>query len=337
MDKQDTHLTSAEIANLWTSYMNNSMSIVMLSFMLQHIQDKEIKEAVQKSYDIAQHYQEETRSFFEAEACVMPDGFSEGDVHMDAPWLFSDIFCLTYVHHMSKVGMINYSGFLGMSRREDIRSFYTRLLSDTSSLYNQTTETAVSKGIHATYPYLEIPKEQEYIEGKQYLSGLHPLRNKRALNAVETAYLYMNILTNTVGEKLAIAFAQTSTSKEIQDYMIRGKDIATKHIKIFASTLQENDIVAARLPDLGVSSSTTRAFSDKLMMFHMSVLTSAGTGNYALAAASSLRTDLALNYERLSLEVARYAKSGVEIMIKHNWMEQPPKTADRDKLSRKKV
>ncbi|MFD2706247.1 DUF3231 family protein [Salibacterium lacus] len=336
MNQQDTHLTSAEIGNLWTTYMNESMSNVMLSFMLQHVQDTEIREVVQYAYDISQRDLGEMRTLFEKEKYVKPDGFSEQDVNMDAPWLFSDVFCLTYVNHMSKVGMASHSAFLGMSKREDIRSFYTRLLSDTSSLYNFTTEAAVSKGIHATHPYLNVPKEREYIESKKYLSGLNPLHEKRALNAVETTYLYMNVLTNAVGVKLAIAFAQTSMSREVQNHMIRGKEISNKHIKIFTAVFDENDIVTPRLPDLGVSDSTTRTFSDKLMMFHMSMLTSAGVGNYALAASSSLRTDLSLNYERLSLEIAKYAKSGIDLMIKHNWMEQPPEVKNRDELIRKK-
>ncbi|MGY4691659.1 DUF3231 family protein [Salibacterium sp. K-3] len=335
VDRQDTHLTSSEIGSLWTTYMNDSMSNVILSFMLQHLQDTEIRNAVQYAYDITERDLKEMSALFEKEDYVKPDGFSDQDVHMDAPWLFSDIFCLTYVNHMSKVGMMTYSGFLGMSRREDVRAFYTKLLSDTSSLYNMTTETAVSKGIHATPPYLNVPKEREYIESKHYMSGLHPFRDKRALNAVEIAYLYLNIFTNAVGVKLAIAFAQTSMSKEVQNYMLRGKEISNKHIKVFTSILDENDIVTPRLPDLGVSDSTTRTFSDKLMMFHMSLLTAAGVGNYALAMSASLRTDLILDYERLSMEVAKFAKSGIDIMIKHNWMEQPPETLDRTQLTRK--
>ena len=70
-------------------------------------------------------------------------------------------------------------------------------------------------------------------------------------------------------------------------------------------------------------------------MFHMSLLSAAGTGNYAAAAAASLRTDLAVNYERLSVEVAQFAKSGADIMIKNNWLEQPPGLKDREKLVKK--
>jgi hypothetical protein len=71
-------------------------------------------------------------------------------------------------------------------------------------------------------------------------------------------------------------------------------------------------------------------------MFHMGMLSATGTGNYATAASASQRTDLVINYERLSLEVAQYAKDGADIMIKNKWMEQPPTTLDKEQLVKKK-
>nr|WP_318281090.1 DUF3231 family protein [Paenibacillus bovis] len=85
-----------------------------------------------------------------------------------------------------------------------------------------------------------------------------------------------------------------------------------------------------------VTDSTTAPFSDKLMMFHMGLLSAAGTGNYATSAAASQRTDLVIAYERLSLEIALYAKDGANIMIRNGWMEQPPTTVDKDELIKNK-
>ncbi|WP_285871207.1 DUF3231 family protein [Metabacillus litoralis] len=66
-------------------------------------------------------------------------------------------------------------------------------------------------------------------------------------------------------------------------------------------------------------------------------LTAAGIGNYyTTAAAASQREDLAINYERLSMEIAKFAKSGLDIMIKNNWLEQSPGLLDRGKLAKNK-
>lgn len=334
MKEKQIHLTSSEIASLWTTYMNNSMSKYILDFMLIHIQDPEIKPVVQYAYDVSCNHLELVYDTFKKENHAVPNAFNETDVNMDAPWLFTDIFCLSYLNHMAKVGLVTYSGFLSMCTREDLRNFYTSALSETASLYNHSSEIALLKGINYRHPYIEVPKETDYVDSKKYLSGLNPFSNKRPLNAVEISHLYLNIITNSIGIKLCIAFAQTSTNKEVQDFMLRAKEISKKHVKLFTDTLLEAELETPHIPDVSVSNSTTRTFSDKLMMFHMSLISSAGIGNYATAGAASQRSDLMVNYERLSLEVARLAKSGADIMIKHHWLEQPPGVKDREQLAK---
>ncbi|MBS4219770.1 DUF3231 family protein [Bacillus sp. FJAT-49711] len=329
-------LTSSEIASLWTAYMNDSMARYFLEQMLKHIEDAEIKPIVQFAYELSMNNMKQLMTIFQQEQFAPPTGFGANDVHMNSPWLYSDTFCLTYVNHMAKVGLLGYGGFVSMCSREDLRDYFTKGLINTSTLFNQSLNTALLKGINARHPFIEVPNEIDYIDSKKYLSGLNPLSSKRPLNAVEISHLYMNVMTNAVGVKLSLSFAQTSPTKEIQEYMLRGKEISGKHIKIFTSILLENDIETPQLPDVAISNSTTQTFSDKLMMFQMSLLSAAGIGNYATAAAASQRSDLVLNYERLSLEIAQFAKDGATTMIKHSWLEQPPGTKDRKKLAREK-
>lgn len=331
MSEDRIHLTSSEIASLWSAYINDSMSKCVLGYMVKNVQDEEIKSRIQFALEMAVDHLKKLRPIIESEKFSLPIGFNEQDVNMEAPWLFSDIFCLTYVNHMAKVGMLAYSGFVSMSSRRDIRDHFSKGLSEACTLFNQTTDTALAKGLYPRHPYIEVPKEKDYVDSKKYLYN-----KNRPLNSIEISHLYMNVMTNTLGEKLSISFAQTSPTKEIQNFMLRGKEISQKHIKIFASTLLEDDILTPQLPDVSVSNSTTRTFSDKLMMYHMSLLSASGSGNYATAAAASQRSDLVLDYERLSLEIAQFAKDGADIMIKNKFLEQPPGTKDRDKLAKKK-
>lgn len=336
MSHSNIQLTSAEIASLWTSYMDNSMSKYILTYMTHYTQDEDIKSALLFALNISTEHLDFLLTLFEKEQYAIPNGFSEKDVNMNAPWLFTDIFCLTYVNQMDRVGMLAYSGLISMSTRKDIRDYLTKGLSEAADLYNQTTDIALNKGLVARHPYIEVPKETDYVDSKKYLSGLNPFTKKRPLNALEISHLYMNTLTNSMGVKLCLAFAQTSPTKEVQEFLLRGKEISQKHSQIFISTLLEDNIETPFLPDLSISHSTTQTFSDKLIMFHMSLLGASGIGNYATAAGASQRSDLSLNYERLSFEIAQYAKSGADIMIKHGWLEQPPGTKDREQLARKK-
>lgn len=336
MSEKKVHLTSSEISSLWTDYMNSSMVKCMTGFMLKHLEDPDIKPVIQYTFDMSVSNLEQLHTIFERDNFTVPNGFSEQDMNMEASWLYTDTFCLSYVNHIARMGMVIYSGYAAMSTRKDIRDYFIQVLEESAKLYNQSTDISLQKGVNARPPYMEVPQEMSYVDSKKYMSGLNPFSEKRPLNATEIAHLYMNIMTNNIGIKLCLSFAQTSPKKEVQEYMLRAKEISKKHIKIFSDLLLQNDMEVPQVPDVAVSDSTTKTFSDKLMMFHMLLVISAGIGNYAAAASASQRSDLMVNYERLSVEVARLAKSGADIMIKNQWLEQPPGTSNRDKLARDK-
>lgn len=325
-------LTSSEIACLWNLYMDDSAANCILKFMLKDLNDPEIKPVIHFANDLTTQNLTQLKDLFKQENFSIPNGFTDSDVNYNAPWLYSDTFCLNYVGHLAKIGMVTYSGFVAMSTREDVCDFFTTGLQNVTALFNKYIDISLLKGLNPRHPFIEVPKEADYINSKKYLSGLNPFIKNRPLNAVEISYLYVNILTNVIGEKITLSFAQTSSNKEVQDFMLRAKNISQTHIKNFMSTLLKDEIQAPHSPDVSVSDSTTRTFSDKLMMFQMSLLTAAGIGNYATAAAASQRSDLTMNYELLSLETAKLAKSGADIMIKNNWLEQPPQAPDREKL-----
>ncbi len=334
MEKK-TPLTSAEIAMLWTAYMNDSMSKCVLGYMITHASEAEIGAALQLAIDLSTSHLQYLEPLFKEEKMAVPNGFGGGDVNPDAPSLFSDTFCLAYINHMAKAGMLAYSGMLAMCARNDIRKFFTEGLAETASLYNMTTNLMLEKGIYIRAPYISYPHETDYVDTKKYLSGLNPFATKRPLNAVEISHLTLNIQTNSIGLQIAAAFAQTARLKEVQEFMLRGKEISQKHVGIFTKTLLESNIQAVGSPNIAVYDTTKQIFSDKLMMFHMSLLSATGSGNYATAGVASQRTDVAASYQRLAVEIALYAKSGADIMIKHGWLEQPPGTTDRDALAKK--
>ncbi|WP_080846091.1 DUF3231 family protein [Cytobacillus gottheilii] len=329
-------LMASEIGILWTSFQNDSMSACILSHMLKYADDKEIKEAIEFALNIATVHIEKLTALFEKEGYAKPTGFTEKDVNLNAPRLFSDAFAVTYINHMAKAGMLGYSGMLAMSGREDIVDYYSKALLETRNLYEKTLKVMIRNGLYVRAPYIPLPSETDYVDSSKYLSGLNPFSKKRPLNSIEISHLFLNIQTNSIGIKLCLAFGQTSPREEVQEYLLRGKQISEKQITVFTKTLLDSNITAPTSPDECVTSSTTQVFSDQLVMFHMSLLSAAGTGNYATAAAASQRSDLAINYERLSFEIARFAKQGADIMIKNNWLEQPPGTIDREMLVRKK-
>jgi hypothetical protein len=331
MKDRQTQLTSSEIASIWTSYMQDSMSKCVLKYFLNHVDDEEIRSIVQFSYDLSSSHIEKLTTIFQEEQIPTPTGFTyDNDVNLNAPRMYSDLFMLTYINHMAKIGMLGYSGFVSVSAREDIRTYYREGLNETSELFERSSNVALSKGLFTRAPYIPYPTKTDYIDNKKYL------RSSRPLNAIEISHLFLNIQTNLIGSKLATSFAQGTTRESIRKWMLRGRDISKKHIQIFTKALIENDIQPPCPSDVSITDSTTPPFSDKLTMFHMSFMSAAGTGNYSTAAAASQRNDLIVNYERLSLEIAQYAKDGANIVISNAWLEEPPGTNDKEHLTKKK-
>ncbi|MGM0876831.1 MAG: DUF3231 family protein [Bacillota bacterium] len=331
-----TKLTSAEIACIWTDYMNDSMSKCILGYFLKHVEDMEIYSIVQFAYDISSTHLEKLTHFFQEEKLPLPTGFTSEDVNMNAPRLYTDMFMLTYINHMAKVGLLGYGGFIAMSARKDIRVYFMEGLQEVSDLYDKSSDVSLSKGLFVRAPYIAYPTQTDYVDSKKYLSGFSLFSKQRPLNSIEISHLFMNIQTNLIGSKFALSFAQTSPREIIQKWMLRGSDISKKHVQVFTKTLLNNNIQPPVSSDISISDSTTPPFSDKLILFHMALLSTAGTGNYATAAAASQRSDLVINYERLSLEIAQYAKDGADIMINNEWLEQPPGTIDKEQLARNK-
>ncbi|WP_101842677.1 DUF3231 family protein [Halobacillus sp. Marseille-P3879] len=337
MTHNHMQLTSSELSSIWTSYMNDSLSACILSHFLKYVEDEDIRSVVQFSYDLSSTHLGKLTDIFLGEDLPVPAGFTEEeDLNLNAPRLYTDIFMLSYINHMAKVGLLAYSSFIAMSAREDIRSYFMEGLQETSDLYDNSSNVLLSKGLFVRSPYVAYPTKTDYADSKKYFNGYTLLGSQRPLNTIEISHLFMNIQTNVIGNKLALSFAQTSPNEEVQKWLLRGADISKKHINIFTKLLIDNDLQAPAPSDVSITDSTKAPFSDKLILFHMGLLSGAGAGNYATAAAASQRNDLMVNYERLSVEIARYAKDGGDIMVRNGWLEEPFGTIDKHKLAKTK-
>lgn len=65
MSEKKVHLTSSEIASLWTDYMNSSMVKGMAGFMLRHLEDPDIRPVIQYTFDMSVSNLEQLLTIFE--------------------------------------------------------------------------------------------------------------------------------------------------------------------------------------------------------------------------------------------------------------------------------
>lgn len=96
-------LTSAEVGNLWTSYMNDSMAVCTIGTFLSNVEDQECRSVLEFALQLSVAHLEKLKSFFNEEQLPVPDGFTEeNDVIKEAPRLFTDDFYLFYIQNIGR-------------------------------------------------------------------------------------------------------------------------------------------------------------------------------------------------------------------------------------------
>nr|WP_263324596.1 DUF3231 family protein [Neobacillus sp. Marseille-Q6967] len=330
--KHPIPLTSSEISALWGCYMGDSMSSCVLRYFLNTEEDEDIKALVKYALGLTEEHLAFISKLFQNEKFPIPHGFTDDDVDVSAPKLFSDIFILFYLKQMGSSGMGAYSLALGSSSRIDIREFFNHNLKTTAELYNKATTLSASKGLLIRPPYIQYPETAEFVQKEGWVNGL--FGDRRPLNVSEITHLHLNTITNTLGKTMMIGFSQVSKSKEVKKLFIRGRDISIKHVEVLSSLLRDDYVPAPEIWDTAVTNSTTAPFSDKLMLFHTVSLAQLGIGNYGMAMSASSRRDLAANYMRLNAEAGTFADDCAELLIQNEWFEKMPGVVERDTLGK---
>lgn len=122
MNKEKLKLTSSEIGSLWGQYMNGTMTDMVNRYMVTIIEDKAIKAMFQDAIKTFAKQKKQLVSFIENEGFIVPIGFnSESDLNESNDRLFTDIFCLHYLHIMTLHGIAGHATSFGISVREDLR------------------------------------------------------------------------------------------------------------------------------------------------------------------------------------------------------------------------
>ncbi|MGD6967539.1 DUF3231 family protein [Rossellomorea vietnamensis] len=336
--EKSTHivsLSSAETANLWTQYINDSLSICILTHAVSKVKDEEIKEVLNQSISMAQTHLSKITDFFNHEGHPIPKGFTiENDVNMKAPALFTDTFILVYIHVMTLHGLTGYAGAVGTSAREDQIDYFTECNLATMKLYKRIVDLMLKKGLYTRPPNIDIADRVDMIDQQRYMAGW--FGRKRPLTASEISGISYNMQKTVVKITLEIAFGQVCKSKAVQKFFLLGKDICEKHFSIFRDILQKSDLSSPPTFASEVTDSITSPYSEKLMLNHIVLLVSAAIGFYGAGLAVSQRRDIAVDYTRMLAEIGLYANEGAQLLIENGWLEQPPLAHDRDGLAKRK-
>ncbi|MDB5053573.1 MAG: hypothetical protein JWM44_1623 [Bacilli bacterium] len=328
----NTRLTSTELASLWTQYMNETLDICIKKYILQHIEDTDIRTVVEQALSLSEEHVLKIKLFFNQEKYPIPIGFTEEDVNVNAPRLFSDIFWLKYFQVTSAHGLPNYALALTTSTRSDICDYYVQCNIETMDLYNKTLNVLLSKGLFIRPPYIPAPDHAEFVTDQGFLAGW--FGHKRPLNGLEISHIFYNLEKTNMTKAILLGFCQVAKSKEIQDSLSRAFETAKKHSEIFESILEEDNLRIPALWESEITNSTIAPFSEKLMFFHATTFFNFAVFYYGAALSASMRRDLGAHYLSVIAKDLVIGEDFANILIKNGWLEKPPQSIDRKALTK---
>ncbi len=327
----NARITGSEVASLWTTFQEYTMLNCVFSYMERTVQDQATRQIIADLLPLLDARARFAAEIFTREGIAMSKGFTEQDVNLNAPALYSDVFVLHFLRNMIRVQLTLNALHLSMSNRPDIRDYYTDILGSVTDFNTRVTDLMLAKGVLARPPFLSLAPDGEPIHDSSFLAGF--LMERRPLLTIEVAHLYHNALSNDLGRALLLGFRQVSRHREVQDYFEKGLRLADDIVREL-QTLTQNEYVYMNLTqDADVTASTEAPFSDRLMMFLITSLNSISGGMLGVSAGVSMRHDLLVMYGKYMAQIGRYAHEGIKLMIANHWMEEPPQILNREKLA----
>ncbi len=325
-------ISSSELATLWMTYQQKTMTQRILEYFIAQSEDEFAKDILQDTHSKVVGYIEQIKLILTEEGAVIPVGFTEEDVYSGVPKLYDNNFDIMFLRLLKEISMGLHSLHIGMSHRKDIVLFYKELTAFTQSVYDRCLDYLQERDVLPSPPSVTMPKIVEFAKGSSYMSGFNLLSGKRALNTVELSHIYFGIESNVFGMQLMTGFAQVANEPEVKKYFIKGKELAKKIVTDYTQVLLQSDIQPPSTWDAKATDSKVPPFSDKLMMYCVSLFCSFSLGSNALGTAFSLRSDLPLMLIGTAKDILTYGQEGGKIMAKNGWLEQPPSMEDRNKL-----
>lgn len=324
--------TAGEIANIWTFIVSNEAQLCLLEHWLYHAEDKELKELLQRSKNVANQIIEQGKALYLKAGFPEPIGYSlDKDVVPDAPRLMTDKLVLVMLQILSEYGVYGYGLAFGKITTPQVLSYLEDCLNKAVELYKLNTEINAKKGYNATPIFIPRPNKSEYVQEKSFLAGW--FGEQRPLNALEIDGLLFSLRGVMLAKIFLMAFSQIAKDPELKQFCRRGKQLTGKRVERLQSLNATEDLSFQPTYETEVTNSTVSPFSDKLIMFEALSITQVAIARYGNALSSVVRRDLGTLFAKYIIETGTYLDDGLKISIDKQWFEQPPLAADRKKLS----
>ncbi|GAB3806202.1 DUF3231 family protein [Virgibacillus kimchii] len=329
---KDNTLTSAEVSSLWLQYMGDTMAICIYRYFLATVKDKEIQSILERSIQLSEQHVKEITGFLRQANFQIPIGFTEKDVNVHAPRLFSDQFILFYAYIMTIHGLTAYSLAITNTERQDIQDYFFECTKTSKTLFQSIRQAGKKHPKFKNVPSIPSPRTANFVESPGFVSNL--IGDKRPLYSSEISTLFFNSMKTGFISSLSIAFSQVAEKEEVRNFMVKNVKLARKDAESFDVILQDDNLTIPEKWDIEITDSTISPFSDKLMMFHAGFLVNAALSYYGASIGSSFRSDITLNYSKVFVHAMEAGALSYNILVKNHWLEEQPQAIDRKMLAK---
>ena len=315
-------LTAAEVSALWLQYLGDSMAICVYKYFLNIVENNEIKPILEFALQLAESHITKITEFLDNANFQIPIGFTENDVNVNAPRLFSDQFLLFYSYIMTIHGITAYGLAVSNTERQDIQDYFFDCTVSSKELFQKIVELAKNQPKYTSVPSIPSPHGVEFMESPGFISNL--IGDKRPLNSSEISTLFFNSTKTGFVSSLSLAFSQVAVRENVRNFMLKNVKLAGKDAESFDTILQQDHLPIPEKWDDEITDSTVSPFSDKLIMFHAGFLVNAALTYYGASLGSSYRSDIIVNYSKVFTHAMKAGAISYNIMVKHGWLEKQP-------------
>ena len=307
------------------------MAICVYKYFLNIVENKEIKPIIESALQLAESHVSKITEFLKSANYQVPIGFTENDVNVNAPRLFSDQFLLFYSYIMTIHGVTAYSLAITNLERRDLQNYFFECLASSKELFQKIVELAKNQPKFTSVPSIPSPDMPQFMDSPGFFENL--IGDKRPLNSSEISTLFFNSTKTGFISSLSLAFSQVSVQEDVRNFMLKNVKLAGKDAQSFDYILQQDHLPIPEKWDNEITDSIVSPFSDKLIMFHAGFLVNAALTYYGASLGSSFRSDIIVNYSKVFTHAMEAGAFSYNIMVKHGWFEKQPEAVDRKSLA----
>jgi hypothetical protein len=326
----DIPMTAAEIAFLWNTYLLNSKAKHILMYGVTQCTDVEIRSVMHLALDLSAKSLSDVREVFDRENQQVPYGFTEEDVYVNAPKVYSDKLMLYILKVYTTVGLANYGSAISSTPQEDIRQLFISGIISTVDLSNKIDNVALKKGIYLATPVIPTTNKTEFAKSKKIMGSF--LGHKRSLTALEITSIFNCSMINLISEAQILGMAQTIEDNKLKEFLNRTRKTLKEQSDKLNEILHMENLNFPQTLESEVLNTSIPTFSDRLAFFFCFTTLADILATFSIGMIGVMRKDILIVLTELKSEILVLIKDATDLMLKREWFEEMPKNIDRDDI-----